>query len=188
MKKECCVNCRESLADNFCCAPTCKCHITEQPCNHKEYTPNGAIGKDFCPKCGASGYFHDSSPVEAVEGWEVKYERGWRMDFPSGDSRLKYPTQFYRIKDFIRIVVQEAEERGYTEGKATCIKDFCDKEEGIKIGRSDALNAVEEMIKELADEVRLYSPSVKPIFAKVVFVKRLITELQSLLDSGEKHD
>lgn len=25
-KTECCVSCRESLADNYCCLPECRCH------------------------------------------------------------------------------------------------------------------------------------------------------------------
>lgn len=59
-EKECCAMCRESLSDNFCCAPTCKCHnstkneencVDKKPSTQEEKKcPRGQHCKEYdCP-------------------------------------------------------------------------------------------------------------------------------------------
>ncbi len=178
MKKECCAWCRESLADNYCMLPTCKCHTTEQPCNHIYYPPSNAIGKDFCPKCGESGYFHDSSPVEAVEGWEDKLSEtdfGFVMN-----ARVKNA-----LINFIRTVEQEAYERGMEEGSHT--KGGVGRTMYMQ-GRSDALNAVEAVIEaKKADPVKgvsfndeIHIGDIDQIFGWNACRNAILTSLQAL--------
>ena len=43
--------------------------------------------------------------------WEEELEKEWHMSFASGDDRLKYPTQYYIFKNFIRsLIAKERQE------------------------------------------------------------------------------
>lgn len=105
-EKKCCVMCRESLADNFCMAPTCKCHASPEVPEWENVVDSWIF--DFTSDGTAGMFYGDKSVI------------------------IPFPNEF--IKSFIAHVrnqtleeVAEAAEKALIERARIC--DYADRTE-----------------------------------------------------------
>lgn len=185
MNTNCCGHCQEAHQlfanhDNLLSDCRCPCHATDTA-EKNEVTYKGVkasvtidwTAQTFDLQIG------DAPTTDTSDTWRERFDDNFPGFYNSGVHVTSSPLN--DIKAFIENELERVREEGIQFGRA--LEETETEAPGsFEAGRAAEKARVLEVIEEMSDEVRLHSTDVKPIFAKVVFVKRLKNALEALSD------
>lgn len=135
-----------------------------------------------CHTMGEAGIACDCRchrPPTDTSDWQARFRKVFgdkHNHVPGNMPIVATGTPMLDLERFIETLLESAREQGKqsTQGRVASFQN------GFNEGQRQMLTKVQEVVAELADEVRLYSTDTKPLFAKVVFTKRLSSQLEKL--------